>query len=174
MNSSTFSILSKHHPHPLPSAHSTLLAAQHLLNWLSDNQLHKLCESFLFYCWRRSQCQPKASPPFLNYQLSVGPPMRTSCLSKYRSVSHIIFITICLSRFSLLCYINYALSFSLLFHLQFFLLSSLFQCFSHSIPFLSLYFLRRPIMDPSIVKSFKSYACKLFHSLSCFLSSSCI
>ena len=42
-----FSIICQHHPHLLPSIHSTLLAAQHLLNRLSGNQLHKLISSIL-------------------------------------------------------------------------------------------------------------------------------
>ena len=73
------------HPPPLAPAALTIFSQSHL-----------------FYCWRRPHAGPKASPPFPNYLLSVGSTTWTSYLSKCRSVSPIIFIIICLSRFSLL------------------------------------------------------------------------
>ena len=70
---------------------------QHLLTTsftLAPVALTIFYQSFLFYCWRKPQCRPKASPPFPNYTLSVRPLMRISCLGKSCSVSPIIFIII--------------------------------------------------------------------------------
>ena len=51
-------------------------------------------QSFLFYCWWRTQCWSKASPLFLNCLLSAGPMMWISCLGKCRSISLIKFLLV--------------------------------------------------------------------------------
>ena len=71
---------------------------------LTPAALTIFCQSLVLYCWRRPQClaEKLSSIPYL---LSADLMRWTSCLGKQCSVSPIIFIIICLSRFSLLHYI---------------------------------------------------------------------
>ena len=79
-------ILQSRHPqtqHPLtPPPHSTLASvALNNFLWVFSNLLLK-----------KTTCWLKASPLFLNYQLSVGLTIQISCLGKCHSVSPIMFI----------------------------------------------------------------------------------
>ena len=66
-------------PHPSQISLAIIIIKNHFVMDVNDLWcLHGLklhIYTRLFYCWRRSQCLPKASP-FLNYKLSASPTMQ--------------------------------------------------------------------------------------------------